>query len=112
MKRYLVLVHLAAKFEKVDLAIRATALLRAMQQNLDNMETVLTAEKAFVFAGISSKSAKEIWTAIGTAAVTGRQDNITVLEVGSDICTTHHGFQKWNLDSGFLASLAESARTK
>lgn len=112
MKRYLVLVHLAAKIEKADLATRATALLRALQQNLDNMETVLTAEKAFAFAGTSHKTANELWTLIGKAAALARQDNITVLEVGSDICTTHLGFQKWNLDSGMLAGLAELARRK
>jgi|GEM_PF-2197801 len=112
MKRYLVLVHLATAFPKTEFAARATAMHKAMTSLLDNMETVLTAEKAFAFACVSEKSSKELWAAIVAAAVFGRQDNISVLEIGYDISTTHAGLSGWNQSTGFLAGLAESARKK
>lgn len=110
MKRYLVLVHMAAAFPKTELVTRATAMHRAMKSLLDDMETVLTADKAFAFTCVSSKTSKELWTAIVAAAVFGRQDNISVLELGYDISTTHPGLSGWNQTTGFLAGLAELAR--
>ncbi len=112
MKRYLVLVHLAAAFPKTEFVARATAMHGAMKSLLDNMETVLTAEKAFAFACVSDKSATDLWKAIIGAAVFGNQDNISVVEVGFDISTTHKGLMAWNRETDMIAGLAEFARKK
>lgn len=110
MKRYLVLVHLAAAFPKTELVQRATAMHSALKRLLDDMETVLTAEKAFAFACFSDKTAQELWKSITSAAIFGRQDNISVVEVGLDIFTTHPGLAAWQSKTVALAALAESAR--
>ena len=60
MKRYLVLVHLAAAFPKAELTTRAATMHAALKSTLDTMETVLTADRGFAFACLSAKPAAEL----------------------------------------------------
>lgn len=112
MKRYLVLVHLAAAFPKAELTTRAAAMHAALKSTLDTMETVLTADRGFAFACLSAKPAAELWKSIVAQGTFARQDNISVVELGFDICTTHPGLASWHQQTGLFAGLAESARKK
>lgn len=112
MNRYLVLIHLAAKTDTATPAQRAISLHSAMNALLDEMETVLTSDKGFAFACVSPKSSADLWKSVTGAFKHWPQDNITVLEVGSDITSTHRGVQNWQAKTGVLAGLAELARQK
>jgi hypothetical protein len=113
MKRYLVLIHLAAKFEKLELVERSTALLQAMKFNLDDMAPVLTAEKGFAFVGTSNEAdASALWKKIVVSTKLARQDNISVIELGRDIVTTHPGLSQWQSETRFLAGLIATSGKK
>lgn len=112
MKRYLILIHLAAKTEEVPLPKRVLSLHTAMSTLLDDMETVLTSDKGFAFVCTSPKTAADLWKAVVASFKNWPQDNITVLELGFDITSTHRGVQQWNSKTAMLAGLAELARQK
>ncbi|WP_167735679.1 MULTISPECIES: hypothetical protein [unclassified Herbaspirillum] len=91
--KYLVLVHLASKITRNDLPAIATAVLQAIKSNLDDVEAVLTSEAAIAMTGLSSAGSDSIFRAIGSALRSG--DNLSVLELGDDIVTSHPGLATW-----------------
>jgi len=91
--KYLVLVHLASKITRNDLHAIATTVLQAIKSNLDDVEAVLTSEAAIAMTGMSGNGSDSIFRGIRSALRSG--DNLSVLELGDDIATSHPGLGAW-----------------
>ncbi len=104
MHRYLVLIHFASKWTRDDIATIGPKVIAAVRGALDDSETVLTTPQAIGVCGVSSKSARELWTALQLPLF--RQDNVSVVTLGEDVVTTHPGFSEWDSRTRWLSRMA------
>lgn len=88
-KKYLVLVHWASKGSRNNLEHVARHLNDALKMNLSGTVTVLTSIAAVAVMGMSSKTAAQLFSEIAPCLYTG--DNLSVMELGDDIATSHPG---------------------
>lgn len=102
MKRYLVLVHFASKFSREsDSVARMQSIMEAVRRSLDDCETAMTSEFGVAVCGLSARSATDLWTALQLPVF--RQDNLSVIELGAAIATTHPGLAAWQARTAWLA---------
>ncbi len=108
MARYLVLLHLASPSsrDKATAPARFKLIHETVNASLQECEAVLTSPAALGFAGVSGKTAREVWQ--GLNALLAPQDNLSVIELGRDIATTHPGLQKWDSNTIFLTKTDKS----
>jgi hypothetical protein len=112
MKRVLVLINLAAKRSPEELAATARSVLSAMQTNLDQMETIFTSTVAFGFVGVTSKDFSELHKTLNKGTNLRSGDNISVMELGILVISTHPGLHSWNGATQMISVLAESSRQR
>lgn len=91
--RYLVLIHLAAKASRENLPCVASQLGDSIRNNLSNSEAICTTPVSLAFVGLSPASADSLFRSIAAALRPG--DNLSVMELGKAITTSHPGVRRW-----------------
>jgi hypothetical protein len=91
--KYLVLVHFAARLTRENLSQVAGGLATTIRRNLENCEAVLTSDAMVAMIGLSLAKPEDIFRSI--AGDLRRGDNLSVLEVGAEVITSHPGLAAW-----------------
>ena len=100
MKRYLVFVQLQTAVNQKNAGVVGQRILASVRSQFDKPEAIFTTEKAFCFAGISGKSASDIFKGMTSGLLVG--DLLSVIEVGKDIASVHQGLVQWHSSSRFF----------
>lgn len=101
MNRYLVLLHFASKIARnEDPDARLVPINEAMRRELQDCECTLSSEVALAFCGVSAKSADELLGSLRIRVL--RQDNLSIIELGTEIVTTHPGLAAWQARTAWI----------
>lgn len=92
-ERYLVLVHFASRLTRDNLTSIATCVVKAVRENLENTEAVMTSDTAVAMIGNSAADPKSLFREIGTCMRSG--DNLSILSIGDNVITSHPGLANW-----------------
>ena len=111
MKRFLVLIHLAGKTADSP-AQRMAKLHSTLTSMLDDAECAFTSDKGFAMACTSPKTDEALWKSLVEACKLVTQDNITVMELGLSITSSHRGVRQWASKTMMLAGLEELQQQK
>lgn len=107
MNRYLVLIHFASKAART--ADEAQLMIRvrdAVRSGLQECEAVLTSPAALAFCGLSALSPEELWSAMRVPLAS--QDNLSIIELGREIVTTHPGLTSWQARTRWMKAPGRS----
>jgi hypothetical protein len=91
--RYLVLVHFAARLTRENISQVAGNVAASIRLNLGNTEAVITSDAMVGIAGTSANEPADIFREI--AKDLRRGDNLSVIELGTRITTSHPGLHSW-----------------
>lgn len=79
---------------------------------LDDAECAFTSDKGFAMACTSNKTAAALWQSLGEACKLVAQDNITVMELGLNVISSHRGVREWASKTMMIAGLEELRQQK
>lgn len=91
--RYLVLIHLAAKTTRSDLADVAIRIKHSIEANLQNSEPVCTSQTSLAFVGEATVSSERLFGFLADTLSSG--DNLSVFTLDGSIATSHAGLNGW-----------------
>jgi hypothetical protein len=101
-KKYLVMVHIASRLNRSNLAVAAQQIAGAIQSNLFGCEAVMTSEICICVVGSADADAGGLFAAIAPGLRSG--DNLSVIEMGEAVMTSHPGLAQWLKASPRLVS--------
>lgn len=112
MKRVLVLIHFASKLSRENMATVGVRVAPIVRDNLGNFAGVFSSDIAFGCVGTTDKGIDELVKTLIQALSLKSGDNVSVLELGMSIISTHRSLMEWQGQTDFVAYLSESAKQK
>ncbi len=110
MKRVLILIHLASAESRNKLTTMAPKITATAQDLLGDCTTAFTSQVALGFAGTTELAIAKVFERFVQRCGLMSQDNVSVVEIGADITSSHPGLSTYQTKTWFVAHLAEFAK--
>ncbi len=108
MKRVIVLVHFASKLSREQMGATGLRVAQALRARLGHFAGVFTSDIAMGAVGTTDSSCSDLMQALLKDMQLPRGDNISVMELGMSVVTTHSGLSQWQGQTDFVAFLGGS----
>lgn len=95
MKRVLVLIHFANKLTREAMAPMGVKAAAAIKARLQRCAGVFSSDIAFGFVGVATGDTGDLLKALVKDICLKTGDNISVMELTTDIISTHPGLMEW-----------------
>jgi hypothetical protein len=100
VKRFMAVVHLRSPWSRPGIKPTdqppqedAARFATRVRSCYPEAEAILSIEHGCIFC-LTDSSAKEVWKKLAPGLF--RTDNLSILEIGSDVCSSHPGLQQWD----------------